>query len=587
MKKENKNVKVKKSRVLLRLGKYVLQNKLLLIIALILTFSANILALLGPEYSGLAIDAIALGVGNVDFATVIYYCTLLVVVYGVSAILSYVLAIIMIKLSQKIVYKMRKDVFEKLSKLPVSYFDKIQAGELISLISYDIDTINASLSSDLMLICSSTITVIGSLIAMIFISPTLLLVFLVTVPVSVYIAVRRSKVVKPLFRKRSKTFAKMNGYIEETISGTKTIKAYNCEDIMLDKFSKKNNEAVEAYYKADYAACIIGPSMNFINNISLSIISVFGSIFYILGSMSIGNVSSFILYSRRFTGPINEIGNILSELASATSAADRVFRVLDTDPEKLDSKTARDLTDVKGHVKFDKVYFSYVPEKEIIKDLSLDIKAGSKVAIVGHTGAGKTTIVNLLMRFYDIDSGQILIDGNNMQNLTRKSLRKAYTMVLQDTWLFEGTVFENIAYGRENTTLDEVIRVAKAVDIHDFVLTLPDGYDCMLNDDGVNLSKGQKQLLTIARAMLNDSKILILDEATSNVDTRTEIKLHKAMELLMQDKTCFVIAHRLSTIRNSDLILLMENGEVIEKGTHDSLMEKGTAYAKLYNSQFE
>ncbi len=585
MKAENK--KVKKSKIFLRLGKYVLQNKLLVVIALVLTFSANILALLGPEYSGLAIDAITKGVGNVDFASVIYYCVLLVVVYGVSAILSYILALVMIRLSQRIVYKMRKDVFEKLSKLPVSYFDKIQAGELISLISYDIDTINASLSSDLMLICSSLITVVGSLIAMIFISPTLLLVFLITVPVSIFIAVRRSKVVRPLFRERSKSFAKMNGYIEETISGTKTIKAYNCEDIMLEKFSKKNNDAVEAFYKADYAACIIGPSMNFINNVSLSIISVFGAIFYILGSISLGNVSSFILYSRRFTGPINEIGNILSELASAASAADRVFRVLDTDPEKADSKTARELNNVKGNVKFDKVYFSYVPNTEIIKDLSLDIKAGSNVAIVGHTGAGKTTIVNLLMRFYDIDSGQILIDGNNVQNLTRDSLRKAYTMVLQDTWLFEGTVFENIAYGKENTTLDDVINVTKAVDIHDFILTLPGGYDCVLNDDGVNLSKGQKQLLTIARAMLNDSKILILDEATSNVDTRTEIKIHKAMELLMKGKTCFVIAHRLSTIRNSDLILLMDKGEVIEKGTHDELMEQGMSYAKLYNSQFE
>ncbi len=585
MKKEK--TKLKKSAIFLRLGKYVIQNKALVIIALILTFSANILALLGPEFSGLAIDAIAKGEGNVNFNTVIYYCVLLVVVYAGSGVLGYILSLVMIKLSQKIVYKMRKDVFEKLSNLPVSYFDKIQAGELISLMSYDIDTINASLSSDLMMICTSLITVTGSLIAMAFISPALLLVFVVTVPISVFIAVRRSKVVRPLFRERSKALAKMNGFIEETISGTKTVKAYNCEDIMLQKFAKKNDDAVEAYYQADYAACVIGPSMNFVNNISLSVISVVGSIFFILGSLSLGNVSSFILYSRRFTGPINEIGNILSELASALSAADRVFRVLDADPEKEDCKNAKELKDVQGNVKFDRVYFSYVPEKEIIKNLSLDIKKGSKVAVVGHTGAGKTTIVNLLMRFYDINAGQIFIDGKNIQNLTRDSLRKAYTMVLQETWLFEGTVFENVAYGKEGATKEDVTNACKAVDIHDFIMTLPEGYDCILNDDGVNLSKGQKQLLTIARAMLNDSKILILDEATSNVDTRTEIKIHKAMELLMADKTCFVIAHRLSTIRNSDLILLMENGEVVEKGTHDSLMKKGESYAKLYNSQFE
>ncbi len=587
MKKEMGTQKLKKSAILLRLGKYVIQNKTYVALALILTFTANSLSLLGPELSGLAIDAIAHGTSAVDFSTVFYYCGLLIAVYLISGTLGYVLSIVMIKLSQKIVYKMRKDVFEKLTKLPVSYFDKIQAGELISLISYDIDTINASLSSDLMLICTSIITVIGSLIAMIFISPVLLLVFLVTVPVSIAIAIRRSKVVRPLFRERSKALAEMNGFVEETISGSKTIKAYNCEDIMLEKFAKRNNRAVGAYYDADYAACIIGPAMNFINNVSLSIISVFGAILFIMGNISIGNVSSFILYSRRFTGPINEIGNILSELTSACSAADRVFRVLDAATEREDDENAEELNDVKGRIKFDQVYFSYLPETDVIKDLNLDVKEGSRIAIVGHTGAGKTTIVNLLMRFYDINSGKITIDGKDIDKITRASLRKAYTMVLQETWLFEGSIFDNIAYGREGTTLEEVINVAKSVDIHDFILTLPKGYDCVLNDDGVNLSKGQKQLITIARAMLNDSKILILDEATSNVDTRTEIKIHQAMELLMQNKTSFVIAHRLSTIKNSDVILLMKDGQVIEQGSHNELILANGAYADLYNSQFE
>ncbi len=579
--------KKNKTKILLRLFNYILAQKKLFVLVLILSLFANVFSLIGPFLSGEAIDAIELGEGKVDFSAVWSNVILMIAFYVISGILTYVLSVMMINLSQKIVFKMRKDVFENLSKLPVKFFDKIQAGELISIISYDIDTVNASLSADLMHIVAGIITIIGSLISMILISPQMLIVFVITVPVSLWIAVRRTKVVRPLFKSRSKSFAQLNGYIEETVSGAKTIKAYNVEKEMLEKFDEKNDRAVDAFYQADYAAVILGPTMNFINNFSLALISVLGVIFFLMGNITIGGVSAFILYSRRFTAPINEIGNILSELASATSAADRVFSLIDENPEKEDKVGAEDIKDVKGEIEFKNVNFSYVENKPVIKNMNLHVKSGDTVAIVGKTGAGKSTIVNLLMRFYDVNEGSIFLDGKNIGDITRDSLRSAYTMVLQDTWLFEGTIFENIAYGKEGATINDVREAAKSVDIHDYIESLPQGYDSVLNDNAVNVSKGQKQLITIARAMLNDSKILILDEATSNVDTRTELKIQSAMEKLMEGKTCFIIAHRLSTIKHADVILVMENGELKEKGTHEKLMEKDGVYRKLYDAQFQ
>ena len=577
----------KKKYILLRLWKYLYKFKHLMLLAGLLTVASNLLALVGPMLSGYAIDAIEPGVGGVVFHKVFYYAALMICFYIVSSVMSYFLAIIMIKLSRSVVFLMRSDVFNKLSKLPVGFFDRHQAGDLISVISYDIDVINASLSTDLLQICTSIITVTGSLIMMLTISPILVLVFVVTIPVSIFFTRYMSQKVRPLFRKRSAKLGELNGYVEEMIGGHKTTKAYNREEVMIKHFDEKNKEAIDAYYYADYYGSMTGPSVNFINNLSLALISVFGTILYLFGHMSLGDISSFVLYSRKFSGPINELANIIAELQSAFSAAERVFRLIDEEQEPADAPDAVELADVEGNVELDHVKFGYNPEKIIIHDLTLKANHGNVIAIVGPTGAGKTTIINLLMRFYDVNDGAIYIDGNEIMQITRKSLRLAYTMVLQDTWLFHGTIYENIAYGKENVTLDEVKEVAKAAKIHNYIMQLPEGYDTILSDNGINISKGQKQLLTIARAMLLDSKMLILDEATSNVDTQTEKRIQEAMLSLMKDKTCFVIAHRLSTIQNADLILVVRDGNIVEQGTHNELMKQRGFYSELYNSQFE
>ncbi|MDF2951347.1 MAG: transporter transrane region [Anaerocolumna sp.] len=393
--------------------------------------------------------------------------------------------------------------------------------------------------------------------------------------------------VRPLFRKRSEKLGRLNSFVEEMVTAQKTIKAYARENSVMDKFKAINHEAVEAYYNADYYSSMVGPTVNFINNLSLSLVTVFGALLYLYGKMTLGNISSFVLYSRKFSGPINEAANIVSELQSAAAAAERVFRILDETAEKADNKGATELVDVKGKVEIMEVSFGYLKDKMIIQNLSLIANAGGLVAIVGPTGAGKTTIINLLMRFYDIEEGAITVDEQNINELTRKSLRKAFAMVLQDTWVFHGTIFENIAYGKENATMEEVVEAAKAARIHSYIKRLPEGYSTILNEEGVNISKGQKQLLTIARAMLMDAKMLILDEATSNVDTRTEIQIQKAMRNLMQGKTCFVIAHRLSTVRNADQILVVDKGNIVEQGSHKELIKKQGFYYQLYESQFE
>jgi ATP-binding cassette subfamily B protein len=452
--------------------------------------------------------------------------------------------------------------------------------------SYDIDTINASLSADLLQICSSFITVVGSFIMMLTISPTLVLIFVVTIPMSVLFTRYKSKKIRPLFHRRSTKLGELNGFTEEILSGHRTIKAYCREDVMIKRFSQRNTEAIEAYYNADYQGAMIGPVVNFINNLSLSFISMFGAILYLLGKISLGNISTFILYSRKFSGPINEMANIISELQSAASAAERVFRLIDEPTEAADVYGAKEIKNVKGDVVADDVHFSYEEGKEILHGISFEALKGKTVAIVGPTGSGKTTIINLLMRFYDVDSGCISVDGDDIRTVTRSSLRKSYTMVLQDTWLFGGTIAENIGYGKERATREEIVAAAKAAHIDGYIESLPDGYDTVITEDGINLSKGQKQLLTIARAMLPKTSILILDEATSNVDSRTEIKIQDAMKKLMHGKTCFIIAHRLSTVRHADIILVMRDGRITEKGTHDELIAAKGFYASLYNSQF-
>lgn len=582
------NRTINKKATLLRLTLYLMQYKWLLLVAFILTVGSNLLALIGPMLSGYAVDAIV-GVGKVQFEKVFYYAAWMVAFYLVSSLLSYWLSILMLTISKKVVKRMRKDVFDKLLKLPVGYFDTRQTGDIISRITYDIDTINGSLSSDLVQIVTTLITVTGALSMMLVISKSLVLVFCFTVPLSIGITKFITTKTRPLFRDRSAKLGLLNGFTEEMVSGQKTLKAYTQEENVLAKFRKKNEEAVDAYYRAEYYGAMTGPCVNFINNLSLSLISVFGAMLFLAGKMTIGNISSFILYSRKFSGPINEAANIVSELQSSLAAAERIFSLLDEMNEIEDGEQAIVLGSeekVQGKVELSHVQFGYEEGKTIIHDLSLKVEPGKLIAIVGPTGAGKTTLINLLMRFYDIQSGNILVDDHPNKDLTRESLRKSFAMVLQETWLFHGTIYDNLAYGKEGATREEVIAAAKAVKIHSFIQRLPQGYDTVISDEGSNISKGQKQLLTIARAMLLEAPMLILDEATSNVDTRTELQIGQAMRKLMENKTCFVIAHRLSTIQNADTILVVKDGEVVEQGTHESLMERRGFYCSLYEAQF-
>ena len=570
-----------------RIIKYILKYKALTATAVFLAVFSNIFSLLGPKLSGNAIDVIAEGEGLVNFNKVYYYAGLMILFYILSVIMSYVLSSVMIIIGRRIAKQMRTEVFDKLTRIPVGYYDTNQTGDIISRVSYDIDVINTSLSADVVQIVSSFITVVCSFAMMLYISPILVISTLVTIPFSIIYTRYMTRKTRPLFAKRSQKYGELNGFTEEMFSGHKTIQAYANEEGVIAGFDNINTEAADAFYDADYYGTIIGPGVGFINNLSLALVAISGAFFYLYNMVSIGQISSFVLYSRKFSGPINEIANMYNELMSALAAAERVFKLLSEKEESADAKDAAALSDIKGEVCVKNVTFGYDKRKPVLKDMNITAKPGNVIAIVGATGAGKTTIINLLMRFYDVDKGAILIDGKDIRNVTRESLRKAYVMVLQDTWVFTGTIKENIAYAKEDASDEEIIRAAKAAKLHSYIMSQPKGYDTVITEDGHNISKGQKQLITIARAMLADASMLILDEATSNVDTRTEKAISEAMIALMKGRTCFVIAHRLSTIKGADCILVVNNGAIAEKGTHDTLIKQKGLYYNMYISQYD
>ncbi len=583
-------------RTLLRIIKYLAVYKWVVLALVILAFLSNLGNLIGPQLAGEAIGLVEEGfklnrdtgtTGNVDMAGVTRYAVLMLVFYVGSSILSFLISIGMARVARRIANHMRRDVFHKLMVMPVSYFDRNQAGDIISRVSYDVDVVTTSLSSDVVQIITSAVTVAGSFIMMVVISPPMVLCMIFTIPVSVWYTRMMSRKTRPLYSKRSAAYGEMNGFAEEMFSGQKTILAYAGEDRATENFSAINSAAAEAYKNSDGLGVTMGPTIGMINNFGLSAIGLGGAALYLLGIVGLKQISSFVLYSRKFSGPINEISNIINEIYSALAAAERVFEFLDEPEEPKDAPDAAVLTDCTGSVRVDDVSFGYVPEKLILKNVSLEAKPGQTVAIVGPTGAGKTTIINLLMRFYDVSRGAIYVDGLESRDYTLDSLRRGYAMVLQDTWVFNGTIFDNIAYGKENATEEEVVRAAKAAMIHGYIMRLPQGYKTVISEDGGNISKGQKQLLTIARAMLYNTSMLILDEATSNVDTTTERQVQEAIRGLMRGKTSFVIAHRLSTVQNADKILVIDHGALIEQGTHTELMAQKGFYYKLYASQYE
>ena len=577
---------MKRKATLIRIFGYLLQHKRQLAFILSLSFLGNLLALAGPRLSGAAINLIAEGMdGSMDLPGVYKYAAFMLLFYVSSSLMSYAVNVSMITLSRRITYTLRKDTFNHLVTLPVSFFDGTTTGDILSRISYDIDTINASLSNDVVQVVSSSVTIVGSLVMMLRLSPRLVLVFAVTIPLALLLASYLTHMVQPMFRARSRAAGELNGYVEEMYSGHNVVTSYNAIESTKEEFAKLNHRLYDSIWKSQFISGIMMPIMMFIGNFSYALVIIVGAALALNGQISIGIIVAFMAYVRIFSQPLSQIAQGVTSLQQASAAMGRVFEFLAEEEMEDESHKERQLSDMKGQVVFDRVSFGYTPERTIIHDFSATAHAGQKVAIVGPTGAGKTTIVNLLMKFYEIDKGSIRIDGVDTKEMKRSEVHDVFSMVLQDTWLFEGTIRDNLIYNQTGISDERVIEASKAVGIHHFIMTLPDGYDTVL-DDTVTLSVGQKQLLTIARALLKDAPLLILDEATSSVDTRTEELIQKAMDRLMEGRTSFVIAHRLSTIRNADLILVMKDGNIIEQGNHEELMAQAGFYADLYNSQF-
>lgn len=569
-----------KKHVLRRLARFLRPYAPWLTASVVLTAASNLLSLAAPLLSGRAVDAVGVS-GGVDFPRVFQYCGGMLACYGLSSVLNYVIAARLIKIGQSVSYDLRKAAFDRMSELPVEYFDTHPAGDLVSRVCYDVDTVNAAVSTDLLHICTSALTVAGSFLMLLVISPPLTGVFFVTVPLSLFLTRFQMRRIHPLFRLRSRELGALNGFAEERVGRQRAIRAYGVEAADLEQFQQYNDAASRAYYEADRASSSLGPSVNFINNLSLAAVSMFGALLYLGGGLTLGSLSSFVLYSRKFSSPIREAANLLSELQSSAAAAERVLDLLDERPEPGDAPGSAAPEALRGDIAFDHVDFGYDPDRPVLRDFTACIPAGSLVAVVGSTGAGKTTLVSLLLRFYRPQRGVITVDGLPLERYARDGLRRRLALVLQETWLFGGTIAENIAYGAPGATREEIIEAARAARVHRFIMSLPQGYDTVLADEGAGISKGQRQLLAIARCLLTDADIVILDEATSNVDTETEGEISLAMDRLRQGRTCFVIAHRLATIRRADRILVLDRGGVAEQGTHEELLAAGGIYASL------
>lgn len=577
-----------------KLWGYLSSHKIALVIVGILTIASTVFSVVGPKILGNATTELFNGLiskysggSGINFVKIGQILLILLCLYVASAIFSYIQGIIMTNISQKLAYRLRKEVSKKMNKIPMSYYDSKTHGEILSVITNDIDTLSQNLNIEATQIISSIATIIGILIMMFSIDWIMTLIALVVLPLSAIIIALIMKKSQKYFTDQQNFLADVNGNVEEMFSSQNVIRVFNAEDKMIKNFEKDNKKLADVAWKSNFISGLMHPIMNFIGNLGYVVIAIIGSYFAIIGRITVGNIQSFIQYMKNFTNPIAQIAQISNMLQSMIAASERVFDFLSVEEEKEKSKKFIPINEVKGSVEFQNVKFGYNPDKIIIKDFSAKVKSGQKIAIVGPTGAGKTTIVKLLMRFYELNSGKILVDGHNINEYRKEDIRGLFGMVLQDTWLFNGTVMENIRYGRLNATDDEVIDACKMAHVHHFIQTLPDAYNMVLNEETTNISGGQKQLLTIARAILADPKILILDEATSSVDTRTEILIQKAMDKLMEGRTSFIIAHRLSTIKNADLILVMDNGDIVEQGTHEELLKKEGFYYKLYNSQFE
>ena len=577
-----------------KLGKTLSKYKIAIIIVMIFAIGSTVFSIVGPKILGNATTEIYTGLmnkingtGGIDFNKIGKIILWVVGLYVTSALFNLIQSYIMAGVAQKVTYKMRNDLTHKINKLPMKYFDKRTNGEVLSIITNDIDTLSTGLNQSITQIITSICTIIGILVMMFSISWEMTIVSLLILPISAIILKKVIGKSQKYFVKQQEYLGHVNGQVEEVYGGHNIVKVFGREKEAIKDFEKENTELYKSGWRSQFLSGLMYPLMNFVGNVGYVAVAILGGYFAVKGRITVGNIQSFIQYNKQFTQPIGQVAQISSTIQSMIAAAERIFEFLEENEEPEDVKKPVSTENLAGNIKFEHVHFGYDPEKTIINDFNADVKDGQKIAIVGPTGAGKTTMVKLLMRFYDVNSGAILLDGHNIKDFKRGELRKMFGMVLQDTWLYGGTIRDNIRYSNPEATDSEVIEAAKAAHVHHYIKTLSNGYDAKINEESTNISAGQKQLLTIARVILANPKILILDEATSSIDTRTEQQIQSAMDNLMKGRTSFIIAHRLSTIKNADLILVMDHGDIVEQGNHEELLAKNGFYAKLYNSQFE